>query len=75
MESSEDIFELNFKDGMIRVQRHLVPNQIIYRIGFSDKRNPLVITRALTENAAIGGHPYQKAKRSGRNRTINCRLY
>ena len=51
MESSEDIFELNFKDGMIRVQRHLVSNQIIYRIVFSDKRNPFVITRALTENA------------------------
>jgi len=50
MESSEDIFELNFKDGTIRVQRHLVSNQIIYRIVFSDKRNPLVITRALTEN-------------------------
>ena len=52
MESSEDIFELNFKDGMIRVQRHLVSNQIIYRIVFSDKRNSLIITRALTENAA-----------------------
>lgn len=52
MESSEDIFELNFKDGMIRVQRHLVSNQIIYRIVFSDKRIPLVITRALTGNSA-----------------------
>jgi len=52
MESSEDIFELNFKDGMIRVQRHLVSNQIIYRIVFSDKRNPLVITRPLTQNTA-----------------------
>ena len=52
MEISEDIFELNFKDGMIRVQRHLVSNQTIYRIVFSDKRNPLVITRALTDNAA-----------------------
>jgi len=52
MESSEDIFELNFRDQMIRIQRHLVSNQIIYRIVFSDKRNSLVITRALTENAA-----------------------
>ena len=51
MEISEDIFELNFKDGMIRVQLHLVSNQTIYRIVFSDKRNPLVITRALTDNA------------------------
>ena len=52
MESSEDIFELNFKDGTIRVQRHFISNQIIYRIVFSDERNPLVITRALTDNAA-----------------------
>ena len=52
MESSEDVFELNFKDGMIRVQRHFISNQIIYRIVFSDKRIPLVITRALTGNSA-----------------------
>ena len=52
MESSENIFELNFKDAMIRVQRHLVSNQIILRIIFSDKLNPLAITRTLTENAA-----------------------
>jgi hypothetical protein len=52
MESSEDIFELNFKDGTIRVQRHFISNQIIYRIVFSDERTPLVITRALTDNAA-----------------------
>jgi hypothetical protein len=51
MESSEAIFELNFKDGKIRVQRHLVSNQTIHRIVFSDKRNLLVITRALTDNA------------------------
>ncbi len=52
MESSTGIFDLNFKDGTIRVQRHLVANQTIYRILFSDKRAPLVITRALNENAA-----------------------
>ncbi len=52
MESREDIFELNFKGGKIRVQRHLVSNQTVYRIVFSNKRIPLVITWALTENAA-----------------------
>lgn len=51
MENSEDIFDLTYKEGTIRVQRHLVSNQIIYRIVFSDTRNPLVITRALTDNA------------------------
>ena len=52
MENSQDIFELNFNDGKIRVQRHLVANQTIYRVIFSDKRTPLVLTRALTENVA-----------------------
>ena len=52
MDINPDIFELDFKDDKIRVQRHFVSNQTIYRIVFSDKRSPLVITRALTENAA-----------------------
>ena len=51
MENSLDLFEIDFKDGKIRVQRHLVSNQTIYRVIFSDNRNPLVVTRALTENA------------------------
>ena len=52
MENSPDIFVLDFKDGKIRVQRHFVASQTIYRIIFSDKRDPLVVTRALTDNAA-----------------------
>ena len=51
MQNKQDIIELDFKDGKIRVQRHLVSNQAIYRITFSDNRLALVITRALTENA------------------------
>ena len=51
MENSQDIFELDFKDGKILVQRHFVATQTIYRIIFSDKRNPLVVTRSLTDNA------------------------
>lgn len=51
MENDLDIFELDFKDGKIRVQRHFVSQQTIYRIVFSDKRDPLVVTRALTDNA------------------------
>ena len=51
MENSQDIFELDFKEGKIRVQRHFVASQTIYRIVFSDKRDPLVVTRALTDNA------------------------
>ena len=52
MENSPDIFELDFKEGNIRVQRHFVASQTIYRIVFSDKRDPLVVTRTLTDNAA-----------------------
>ena len=51
MENGQDIFELYFKEGKIRVQRHFVASQTIYRIVFSDKRDPLVVTRALTDNA------------------------
>ena len=52
MENSQDIFELSFKQGRIRIQRHFVSNQTIYRVVFSDKRDPLVFTRALTDSAA-----------------------
>lgn len=51
MENGAAIFELDFKAGKIRVQRHLVAHQTIYRVVFSDKRSPLVVTRALTDNA------------------------
>ena len=51
MENSQDIFELDFKEGKIRVKRHFVASQTIYRIVFSDKRDPLVFTRALTDIA------------------------
>lgn len=51
MENSQHIFELNFKEGKIRLQLHFVASQIIYRV-FSDKRTSLVVTRALTDNAS-----------------------
>lgn len=52
MENNPDIFDLDFKGGKIRVQRHFVANQTIYRIVFADIRPALVVTRALNENAA-----------------------
>jgi len=52
MENSQDMFEFNFKEGMIRIQRHFVASQTIYRVVFSDKRSPLVVTRALTDNTS-----------------------
>jgi hypothetical protein len=51
MDNEQKLFELDFKNGKISVQCHLVNNQTIYRIVFSDKRAALVITKFLTENA------------------------
>ena len=65
MEINPDIFELDFKDDKIRVQRHFVSNQTIYRIVFSDKRSPLVITRTLTENAAHWWTSIPEGRQSG----------
>ena len=51
MERSENNFELDFRDGKIKVQRHSIGTQVIFRIIFSDKRTALVITRASHSNA------------------------
>jgi hypothetical protein len=48
MEHAADIFELDFKGGKIKVQRHtLAGTQNIYRLVFSDGRPPLAITRGM----------------------------
>jgi len=51
MADQETNFELNFKDGKIRVQRHSIGGQVIFRVIFSNKTMPLVLTRALHANA------------------------
>jgi hypothetical protein len=51
MNQDQNSFELDFKDGKIRVQRHSLSGQIIYQVVFSDGRKPLVLTRALHANA------------------------
>ncbi len=51
MEKSQDNFELDFKDEKINVQRHSIGSQVIFRILFSNKRTPLVITRGTHSNA------------------------
>ena len=53
MENILDKFELDFNTGKIGVNRHSVGAQTIFRIVFSDKRPPLVITRASHSNAYI----------------------
>jgi len=55
MENTSDVFELDFKDGKIKVQRHTIAGtQIIYRVVFFDGRPPLAITRAMGQE--IGKH-------------------
>ncbi len=41
-----DQFELNFKNVRITVQKHIIEHYIVFKIGFPDKRRPLMITRA-----------------------------
>ncbi len=51
MERSQDNFELDFKGGKIKVSRHSIRSQVIFKIVFSDNRRPLVATRALHADA------------------------
>ena len=51
MDKSQDNFELDFKDGKIQILRHSLGSQVIFRITFSNKRAPLVITRATHADA------------------------
>jgi hypothetical protein len=50
MEKSQNDFILDFMDGAIRVQRHSIGAQVIFRVTFSNKKSPLVLTRALHSN-------------------------
>ena len=51
MEGDQNNFTLDFNDDTIRVQRHSIGTQVIFRVTFSNKRTPLVVTRALHSNA------------------------
>ena len=55
MDSNPNFFELDFKGGKIRVQRHAIAGtQTVYKVVFSDGRPPLVLTRATGKD--IGRH-------------------
>lgn len=51
MERDQSNFELDYQEGKIQVRRHSMGAQVIFRIVFSNKRTPLVITRATHSNA------------------------
>jgi len=47
----DDVFEVSYKEKKVRVQRHSLSGQVIFRVLFSDKTPPLVLHRALNANA------------------------
>ena len=54
MDQNQNSFELDYEGSKIRVQRHLIEKQTIYRVSFSDRRAPLVLTHA--SGTDIGRH-------------------
>ena len=44
-------FDLVYKESIIKLQRHTVSTQVIFKIIFRDKQKPLVITRAFHSGA------------------------
>ena len=69
MENELDIFELDFKDGKIRVQRHFVSNQTIYRVIFQIKEALWLLPGRLLIMLPIVGHPYLKAGKEKRKKS------
>ena len=51
MNEGQSVFDLDYEGDKIKIQRHSVGNQVIYRVVFPDKRIPLILTRALKESA------------------------
>jgi hypothetical protein len=51
MHQDTSSFELSYKDQTVIVRRHSVGGITVFRISFSDRRPPLVITRARHQNA------------------------
>lgn len=65
MERDQNKFELDFKGGIIQVRRLSMGTDVIFRIVFSDKRAPLVVTRATHSNAyKFWFYPGREAKRN-----------
>ena len=50
MEKNQDNFELDFREGKIQVRRHSIGAQVIFRVSFSDRTPPLVLTRSAHSN-------------------------
>ena len=50
MERWDELFELDYKDKKLVVQRHSLSGQVIFKVQFPDGRDPLVLTRAIHAN-------------------------
>jgi hypothetical protein len=40
-------FDLSYQDTLVRITRHDIQGQTVYRVIFADKRQPLILHRAL----------------------------
>ena len=47
MQTDPDNFDCPYRETRIRVMRHDISGQVIYRVIFADNRKPLVLHRAL----------------------------
>ena len=45
MDNQNEIFELEYKTIKIKVQEILLANQQVFRVAFSDNRNPMAVVR------------------------------
>jgi hypothetical protein len=44
------MFELTYKEGILKVQKYQAEGQTVFRIVFPDSRKPLVVTKATRIN-------------------------
>ena len=51
MEKNALQFDIDHPTGRITVRKHVVAGEVVYHVQFPDKRQPLVLHRALDANA------------------------
>jgi hypothetical protein len=51
--NAPDHFELEYQKTKIKVHRHDLSGQVLYRVEFSDRRKPLVLHRAQGSDVGV----------------------
>lgn len=51
MKTEQTTFDIDYEGDKLKIQRHSLGNQVIYRVVFPDRRVPLILTRALKDTA------------------------